>query len=127
MYGQYKLEKNKVLFFSTDYKIDSNYLRQGIAGIKKTLPKNFWAFPINEKWYDNEPNQDSIWFTEMFVQIEKSGEIKIFSAYTITFEGTDARIDMQRRSPKIKDIEFIVDKQKLQTLKIKLKASAETQ
>lgn len=123
VYGNTDLESNKVVYFSKDYKIDSNFLRKNINKVKKSLPKNFWTLPMGEKWYDNEPNEDSIWFIQIFAQIDKAANIKIFSAYKITFEGNDARIDSQRAYPKIRNIEFILDKEAIQVLEKKLKSS----
>jgi hypothetical protein len=123
-YGLGKFDNQKVLFFSPNYKIDSNYLNENFKKIRGTLPKNFGTLMEREEWYDIEPNQDSIWFIQMFGQIDKNGFFKIYSAYKITFEGTDARVDLQRVKPKIKDIEFIFDKQALQLLDKKLKHSS---
>jgi hypothetical protein len=120
VYGQYKLEKNKVLNFSSDYKLDSAFLRANILKIRKSLPKNFWVFPMYGLDRDNEPNEDVISFTELFVQVDKNQKVKIFSGYKITFEGNDARIDANRRDPKIKDIEFIFDKAALENLEKQL-------
>ena len=123
VYGQTKLETTKMLHFSDQYKVDSNYLRRKINEVRKSLPPKFWTFPMGEEWFDNEPNQDSIWFIQLFVQIEKTGKVKIFSAYKIIFEGNDARESEQRQNPRIKDIEFILDKQRLLALESKLKIS----
>jgi hypothetical protein len=72
--GLSKLEKQKILKFSDDYIIDSNYLRDGIRKIRATLPNNFWDVREGEKWYDNEPNDEAIWFIKLFVQVDKTGE-----------------------------------------------------
>ena len=63
---------------------------------------------MGENWYDNEPNENAIWFIQIFAQVDKAGTVKIYAAYKVTFEGDDARVDSQRSNPKIKNIEFIV-------------------
>ncbi|MFT3933704.1 MAG: hypothetical protein QM726_08835 [Chitinophagaceae bacterium] len=123
VYGKTDLASNKVAYFSKDYNIDSNYLKENINSVRKLLPKNFWTFPMNDHWYDNEPNENAIWFTQIFAQLDKAGNIKIYAAYKITFEGDDASVDRQRMNPKIKNIEFILNKEDIQALEKKLKAS----
>jgi len=59
---------------------------------------------------NKEPNEDAIWLMDLFSQIDKNGNVKIFAAYKITFEGTDAKQDKNRMSPKIINVEFIPDK-----------------
>lgn len=121
-YGQ--LNNQKLLFFSPDYKIDSNYLKENFQKIRHSLPKEFSLFSIREDWYDNNPNVDSIWFMQIFGQVEKNGLFKIYSAYKVTFEGTDASVDEQRESPKIKDIQFIFDQKQLNLLQNKLEQAS---
>jgi len=117
-----KLETNKVLHFSSNYKIDSSFIKQGISNLKASLPKNFWNFSMWGIFYDNEPNQDSIWFIYLFVETDKNNNIKkVFSAYKVTFEGKDATDVKQRIDPKIINLEFIFDKKKLKLLETQLK------
>jgi hypothetical protein len=123
VYGKADLESNKVAYFSKDYDLDSNFLKENINRVKKSLPKNFWTLPMGENWYDNEPNENAIWFIQIFAQVDKAGNIKIYSAYKVTFEGDDARVDRQRSNPKIKNIEFIISKENIQALEKKLKSS----
>lgn len=128
VYRNTKLETNKVLRFSSDYKLDSDYVRKGVADMKRTLPKNFITTSKSESWYDNEPNEDLIWFIKIFANvIDKTGNIKIFSAYKIVFDGKDARLDEVRAYPHIRNFEFIFEKDKLQQLEKKLKASLKTE
>jgi len=121
VYGQGNMETNKVVQFSPNYQLDSTFIRQNIINVRKTLPKNFWNFSMWGEMYNNEPNEDAIWFMHLFSQIDKNGNVKIFSAYKITFEGTDARQDINRMSPKIKNVEFIFDKVKLAKIEKDLK------
>jgi hypothetical protein len=123
-FGQGQLDNQKVLFFSPDYKIDSNYLKENFRKIRHSLPKDYSIFSAREDWYDNEPNVDSIWFIQIFGQVDKNGFFKIYSAYKVTFNGTDASVDDQRVRPKIKNIEFIFDKMELQLLDRKLKEAS---
>ncbi|MEO6734337.1 MAG: hypothetical protein ABIN01_24160 [Ferruginibacter sp.] len=125
--GQGKLETNKVLHFSPNYKVDTLFVKQNIVNIRKSLPKTFWDFSLWGATYDNEPNQDSIWIMYCFVEINKTKDIKIFSAYKVTFEGFDATIVEQRIDPKIIDLEFIIDKKRLKLLETKLKTLPESQ
>lgn len=123
VYGKADLESNKVAVFSKDYHLDSTFLKENINNVKKSLPKNFWTFPMGENGYDNEPNENAIWFIQIFAQVDKAGTIKIYAAYKVTFEGDDARVDSQRSNPKIKNIEFILNKEDIQALEKKLKSS----
>jgi len=116
VYGQGNMETNKVVQFSPKYQLDSTFIRQNIIKVRKALPKDFWNFSVWEEMYNNEPNEDAIWFMHLYSQIDKNGNVKIFSAYKITFEGTDARQDINRRDPKIINVEFILDKVKLAAL-----------
>lgn len=123
VYGKADLNSNKLAFFSRNYYLDTNFLKENINKVKKSLPKNFWTFPMGENWYDNEPNENAIWFIQVFAQVDKAGNIKIYSAYKVTFDGDDARIDRQRSNPKIKNIEFIISIEEIQALERKLKSS----
>jgi hypothetical protein len=127
VYGQSKLETQKVLYFSRRYSVDSNFLRQSVINIRSSLPKGFWDFSIWGNTFDNSPNQDSIWFMYLFAEIDKRKNLKIFSAYKITFEGDDATKVAQRHDPKIRNIEFILDKKAImeleKTLQPKIKAA----
>lgn len=126
VFGKTNLESNKVVYFSKDFVLDSNFLRKNIDKVKKSLPPNFWTFPMREIWMDNEPNEDAIWFIQIFARVDKPGKIKIFSAYKMIFEGNDARIDDQRTNPKISDIEFITDQNDLKALEKKLAGASRT-
>lgn len=125
-YGLGKLNDQKVLFFLPTYKIDSNYLNANFLKIRHALPINFDRLAEREDWYDNEPNKDSIWFIQIFGKIDRNFSFNIYAAYKITFEGTDARIDEQRREPKIKNIEFIYEKEKLLLLEAQLKHASKS-
>jgi hypothetical protein len=116
VYGQGNMETNKVVQFSPKYQLDSTFIRQNIIKVRKALPKDFWNFSVWGEMYNNEPNEDAIWFMHLYSQIDKNGNVKIFSAYKITFEGTDARQDINRRNPKIINVEFILDRVKLAAL-----------
>ena len=124
VYGEGKFDNQRVLFFSPAYTIDSNFLNENFKKVSRSIPKNFEILSVGEYWYDNEPNQDSIWFIQLFGQIDKNGFFKIYSAYKVTFVGTDASLDEQRVRSKIKNIEFIFDKRELQLLDRKLKAAS---
>jgi len=124
--GHVKVDENRVMVFSKDYRMDTALLTNGVNAIKKTLPKSFWDAGMLIQTYDNEPNEKAIWFIRIFAQVEKGDKIKILSAYKITFEGNDARNDAQRRDPKIKNIEFILEKAELEKLEKQLKSSSKT-
>lgn len=124
--GKTNLETNRIATFSKDYPLDSNFLRNSIDKVKKSLPSKFWTFPMEEPWHENLPDENAIWFTQIFAQVEKSGNIKVFSAIKVTFEGDDARIDRNRMNPKIKNVEFILNKDEIKALEKKLKASPKT-
>lgn len=124
VYGQGNMETNKVVQFSPKYSLDSNFIRQNILNIRKSLPKNFWNFSMWGEMYNHEPNEDAIWFMHLFSQIDKNGSVKIFAAYKITFEGTDASQEKNRINPKIINVEFILDKVKLAELEKNLKKAS---
>lgn len=121
--GQTSLAKNKTVQFSKAYKLDSNFLRAGIYDIRKNLPPDFWTFPIGTAWYDYMPGEKGIWFIRILGHEDKAGHLTLYAAYKVTFEGTDARIDAQRTNPKIKNVEFITEKENLMLLEKILKNS----
>ena len=123
VYGRDNFETNKVVKFAPEYRLDSSFIKKNIAYVKNTLPKNFWNFSVWGKTFNNTPNQDSIWFMHLYVQIDKMQNVKIFAAYKIVFDGTDAAIDRQRTNPKITNVEFILDKATLAELEKKLKSA----
>ena len=125
--GQVNLESNKVVKFSKDYHIDSNYLRQNIEKVKKSLPKDFWGEMMSITPYNNEPNDDAIWFIKIFAEVDKANKIKIYSAIKITFEGNDARMVSNRNNPKVKNVEFIIDKAAIEALTKKLKTASKVE
>lgn len=119
--GQGNMDKNKVVNFSPKYQLDSNYIRQNIIAIRNALPKNFWNFSMWGEMYNKTPDEEAIWFMHLFSQIQQNGDIKIFAAYKITFEGKDARIEANRDNPKIINVEFILDRLKLLKIEKDLK------
>ena len=123
VYGNTDLKSDKRVKFSSSYKVDTNFLTKNIERVKKSLPADFWNFRSGGQMFENQPNESAIWFTEIFANVDKSGNVKIYSAIKVTFEGTDARIDAQRRDPKIKNVEFIIEKSDIEKLQRKLKAS----
>jgi hypothetical protein len=120
VYGSAEFKKMKTLNFSNSYKVDTNYITTNVAKLKGTLPKNYFGMLTGYE-YSNQPNDDSIWFIKIFAQINNSGQVKIFSAYKMTFEGTDPSAESFRANPKITNIQFILDKKQLIELEKKLK------
>ena len=118
--GSAEFKKIKTLNFSNSYKIDSNYILTNVAKLKSTLPENYFR-ALTGYEYSNQPNEDSIWFTNIFVQVNNAGQVKIFSAYKMTFEGIDPSSESFRANPKITNIQFILDKKQLAELEKKLK------
>jgi len=122
VYGKANFKEQKILNFSKGYKIDSLSLYNQILKIRGTLPKSFFtAGNFFGDWYNNLPDEKSIWFTQAFAEKDQQGNFKVFSAFKIIFEGNNAHNDIQRTDPKIKDIEFIFDKDQLLQLSKKLK------
>ena len=119
VYGSAEFKKMKTLNFSNSYKVDTNYIIANVARLKGTLPKNYFGMLTGYE-YSNQPNDNSIWFMKIFAQITASGQVKIFSAYKITFEGTDPSVESFRDNPKITNIQFILDKKQLIELEKKL-------
>ena len=125
-FGKSDLKSQKVVFFSKDSRVDTSELRAGVDRLRKSLPENFLHAGLTENWFENEPNEDSIWFIKIFAQVEKSQNIKIYSAYKVVFDGNDARIDHQRTNPKVRDVIFITEKNAILALEKKLKNSPKT-
>jgi hypothetical protein len=122
-FGKANFREQKILIFSKGFKVDTLFLHNQLVKLKATLPKNFFGQGnFFGDWYDNQPDEQSIWFTQVYAEKDKLGNFKAFSAFTITFEGTNARDDNQRADPKIKNIEFIFDKERLLLLAGKLKS-----
>jgi hypothetical protein len=121
--GKSHFSDQNVLHFSVSYNPDTLLLNKQAQNIRKTLPSDFLSSrnPFGD-WYDNVPDEKSIWFTQIFAEKDKQGNFKIYSAYKITFEGSNANEDNQRTNPKIKNIKFIMDKQSLLKLSEKLKS-----
>lgn len=65
------------------------------------------------QWYDNTPDEPAIWFEQLYAKEDKQGNMTIYAACRITFDGNNTRSDEQRTDPKISNIEFIFEKDKL--------------
>ena len=87
------------------------------------MPSIFFQYPLSGDWYDNIPDEKSIWFTLIFCREDKKGSFKIYSAIKVGFEGTDARLLEQRINPRINLLEFNFDKTELAKLLQKIRAS----
>jgi hypothetical protein len=121
-------DKQKVLKFSTSYKLDTAYLENQIEKLRKTLPPDFFqGTDYLGGWYDNKMDEKKIWFTEIFAEKDKQGIYKPYSAVKIIFGGTDAKIEEQRMNPKITNIVFIFDKAELAKLGEQLRVSPEVE
>lgn len=122
-------QRQRLLNFAAEYRPDSVALRKDIEKMREVLPpayKNPGNISIG-LLRDNKPDEKAIWFTEVFAEKDKSGAYKVYAAYKITFEGTDARQDYQRKSARIKDIAFIFDEASLLQLASQLAALPITQ
>lgn len=120
VYGSAEFGKMKTLHFSNSYNVDTNFILANIVKLRTSLPKNYFGMLTGYE-YSNQPDEDSIWFTNIFAQISASGQVKIFSAYKMTFEGNDPSAESFRANPMIKNIQFIFDKKQLTELENKLK------
>ncbi|THU38347.1 hypothetical protein FAM09_16865 [Niastella caeni] len=121
--GMATIREQKVLNLSREYKFDTAFFESQIQKVKKALPSNFFAgLDYLGDWFDNTPEEQGIWFTEIFAEEDKQGNYKVYAAIKILFDGTNAHIDEQRRDPKVKDLIFIFDKDELSQLGQKLKS-----
>lgn len=117
-------QQQRLLRFSAGYQPDSIALRRNIDKMRVILPTTYRT-PDSISiglLRNNHPDEKAIWFTEVFAEKDKKGNFKVYAAYTVTFEGNDARIDEQRKDPRIKDVSFIFDEATLQALGKKLAA-----
>jgi hypothetical protein len=114
------IAKQKVLHFSSSYTVDSPFIRSQIEKIRKSVPPGFFNLKLTDIWYDNEPDDSTIWFTIIFAKKAVSGNIA-YAAYRITFEGNNAQIEEQRINPRIRNIEFIYGKVALTKLMDRIK------
>jgi hypothetical protein len=122
------LDKQKILIFSKNYKLDTTYLENQIEKLRKTLPPDFFqGTDYLGGWYDNTIDEKKIWFTEIFAEKDKQGFYKVYSAVKIIFDGTDAKIEEQRMNPKITNIVFLFDKAELTKLGEQLRVSPEVE
>ncbi|MDF2187895.1 hypothetical protein [Paraflavitalea sp. CAU 1676] len=121
------LREQRILNFSPEYKLDSAYFDNQILKIRKALPVNFFKDPtkVSFFWHNNVPDEKAIWFIELFMQKDSKGKYIVYAAVKVEFDGTDAKVDRQRSDPKIKALTFILDRNELDELGKKLKASPE--
>lgn len=125
-WGWSDIRKQRILNFSPNYKVDTSFLQSQIEKIRLLIPKGFGSSYPSGFWYDNVPDEPSIWFTVVFVKQDKQGNISAFAAYRISFEGNNAHLDEQRINPKISNVEFIFDKAALTKLAQRLKTLPES-
>lgn len=131
--GNTDFQRQRLLKFAPGYQPDSIALRKDIEKLRALLPPAYTAknnFSANISvglLRDNKPDEKAIWFTEVFAEKDKSGVYKVYAAYKITFEGTDARLDHQRKNAMIKNILFIFDEASLKELSGRLAALPVTQ
>lgn len=124
--GHSKISQQRVLKFSPGYRLDTIQFEKQIEKVRKTLPASFFTtLDFLGDWLDNIPDEKAIWFMLVFAQKDSKGNYKIFSAIKITFDGTDARVDNQRRDPFITNLEFIFEESRLKQLAVKLRTSPE--
>ena len=119
------IQKQRILQFAPDYKVDTTFLISQNERIRNALPPGFFNFQPNAMgggWYDNAPDEPAIWFTVVFGKKDEKGNITAYAAYRITFEGNDAHIDQQRMAPRITKLEYIFDKPTLSKLATQLKS-----
>lgn len=123
VFGTTNLKDQRVFKFSPAYHLDTTYLTNQVQKLKKTLPGSFFRqHPFLGDWYDNSPDEPSIWFLQVFASKNKNGIFNVYSAVKIVFEGTNAHDDETRGKAEIKDIVFVSDKQKLSEIAKKLAA-----
>lgn len=109
----------KSLNFSGMNPVDTNFIVTNFEKIKQRLPKNYFG-TLKGYEYSNQQNDDAIWFMQIFAQVTERGQVKIYSAYKMTFEGTDPSALSFRENPLIKNIQFFFDKTQLEELQTSL-------
>lgn len=122
------IRTQKLLKFSPSFTVDTNWLESQINKVKKTLPPGFRKDLMGVNgigdWFDNSPDEKAIWFTVVFCQEDKNKKIaRIYAAIRIGFEGTDAHLDQVRANARIRNIQFIFDKDQLNDLSKTMKSS----
>lgn len=124
--GWTNLRDQRILRFSPDYKLDSSEFNSNISRIKKLLPVNFFkGYEFLGPVLENKPDEKAIWFTQVYAQKNSKGDFQVYAAIRVTFNGNDARVDSQRKDPRIVKLEFVYDKSELVKLALKLKSSPE--
>ena len=119
--GAWNIKENKTIKFSKRTKLNLDSLDKRINDVKKYLPSDYIRNLLGSFWKFNEPDQDSaIWVTKIFLKAGEKGQYIPCLAFKITFEGTDAM--KERLDPKILNVEFITEKDKLKQLAEQLKS-----
>lgn len=120
VYGSAEFKKTKIINFGSSIKVDTADFLLNISRLKQTLPINYFGV-LSGYSFSNEPNDDSIWISNTFIQVLPKGQIKVFSGYKMTFEGSDPTSESFRSDPKIKTIQFLFAPLQLKELEKRLK------
>lgn len=119
MIGNTDFQQQKLLHFAEGYRPDSAALRKDKEKLRSLLPKEYnYAGDVSIGLLrDNRPDEKAIWFTEVFAEHDKkTGTFKVYGAYKITFEGTNAHEVDTKKPLNIKSIQFIFEEADLQAL-----------
>lgn len=123
MLNNTNFQQQKLLYFVDGFRPDSVTLRTNKEKLMNQLPIEY-KDPARVSiglLRDNKPDDKAIWFTEVFAEHDKkTGIFKVFGAYRLLFEGTNAHEIDSRKPPRIKSIQFIFDGPELQELGRKL-------
>jgi hypothetical protein len=110
--GDVKFKESIKLKYSTNSTVDADSLEQKGILFRKVMPKDYWSQGVGATRLDTKPNEDGhIWFERIFAEEDAKGDIKVFAAYKVMFEGTNS--EQERMHPRIKDIIVILDKKEL--------------
>jgi hypothetical protein len=117
VFGTTNLKDQRVFKFSPSYKLDTAYLTKQVKKLKSSLPASFFTqHPFLGDWYDNQPDEPSIWFLQVFASKNQKGVFNVYAAVKIVFDGVSAHSDESRGKAEIKDIKFVFDKQELSNI-----------
>jgi hypothetical protein len=122
--GRSDIHRQAILQFAPSYKVDTAALDEQIVKVRKMLPIDFFKMKLKDgvmqgpagNWVDNTPDEKAIWFEDVFSMKDKTGKVIVYAAVRVTFDGHDARIDEERMSPKITNVQFIFDRQELKKI-----------
>ena len=118
--GNVKFKESIKIKYSKNSIVNTDSLEQKAIQFRKLLPKDYWSEGIGVTRLDTKPNESrQIWFERVYAKEETKGNLKVFAACKVIFDGVDPEIE--RINPKVKDIIVILDQKELNKYKAIIK------